>query len=158
MVEETKESVWTREQDVAFEEAIVTYADEDDEERWEKIAAEVPGEKSVEEIKNHYELLVEDVERIESGVVPLPVYSSSMDDSESHAGEGGTGKKRGQNGSVSNHGKASKSEQERRKGIAWSEEEHRNSWRTNTNRTVGLLEKTSSAILTDCVGNHIHYC
>ncbi|GJY26542.1 transcription factor SRM1 [Tanacetum coccineum] len=125
MVEEMKESVWTREQDVAFEEAIVTYADEDDEERWEKIAAEVPGEKSVEEIKNHYELLVEDVERIESGVVPLPVYSSSMDDSESHAGEGGTGKKRGHNGSESNHGKASKSEQERRKGIAWSEEEHR---------------------------------
>lgn len=125
MVEETKESVWTREQDVAFEEAIVTYPDEDDEERWDKIAAEVPGEKSAEEIKNHYELLVEDVERIDSGVVPLPVYSSSMDDSESQAGEGGTGKKRGQNGSESNHGKASKSEQERRKGIAWTEEEHR---------------------------------
>ncbi|KAF5761931.1 putative transcription factor MYB-related family [Helianthus annuus] len=124
-----KESVWSREQDIAFENALVSYPDEDDEERWEKIAAEVPGNKSVEEIKNHYELLLEDLERIESGVVPLPVYSSSLDDSESQAGDVGTSKKggnAGQNVNESNHGgKGSKSEQERRKGIAWTEEEHR---------------------------------
>ncbi|KAK9051239.1 hypothetical protein SSX86_027865 [Deinandra increscens subsp. villosa] len=123
-----KDSEWSREQDIAFENALVTYPDEDDEDRWEKIAAVVPGEKTVDEIKNHYELLLEDLERIESGIVPLPVYSS-LNDSESHAGDVGTNKKGGnggQNAGESNHGgKGSKSEQERRKGIAWTEEEHR---------------------------------
>ena len=122
------DSVWTREQDKAFENALVTYPDEDSEDRWEKIAAAVPG-KSVEEIKHHYELLVEDLDNIESGIVPLPCYSSSLDDSESHAGDGGTSKKGGhfgQNSSESNHGgKSSKADQERRKGIAWTEDEHR---------------------------------
>ncbi|XP_076926137.1 transcription factor SRM1-like [Bidens hawaiensis] len=124
-----KESIWSREQDIAFENALTTYLDEDDDERFKKIAAEVPGNKSVEEIKKHYELLLEDVDRIESGVVPLPVYSSSLDDSESHAGEVGTSKKganAGQNVNGSSHGgKGAKAEQERRKGIAWTEEEHR---------------------------------
>lgn len=124
-----KDSVWTREQDIAFENALVAFPDEDSEDRWEKIAADIPGGKSVEEIKNHYELLLEDLERIDSGVVPLPSYTSSLDDSESHAGDVGTSKKggnTGQNTSESNHGgKASKAEQERRKGIAWSEDEHR---------------------------------
>lgn len=129
MVDETvRDSVWTRAQDKAFENALVTYPDEDAKDRWEKIAATVPG-KSVEEIKHHYELLVEDLDNIEAGLVPLPCYSSSLDDSESHAGDGGTSKKGGnfgQNSSESNHGgKASKSDQERRKGIAWTEDEHR---------------------------------
>ncbi|XP_071735774.1 transcription factor SRM1 [Rutidosis leptorrhynchoides] len=126
MADETdKDSVWTREQDIAFENALVTYPDEDAEDRWEKIAAEVPGEKSAEEIKRHYELLLEDLDRIESGVVPLPLYSS-LDDSESHAGEGGTSKKTGQSTNESSHGgKGSKADQERRKGIAWTEDEHR---------------------------------
>ncbi|KAL8227730.1 hypothetical protein R6Q57_015314 [Mikania cordata] len=123
-----KDSVWSREQDIAFENSLISYPDEDDEDRWEKIAAEVPGNKSIEEIKNHYELLLEDLDRIETGLVPLPEYSS-LDDSESHAGDGGTHKKganAGHNASESTHGgKGSKSEQERRKGIAWTEEEHR---------------------------------
>lgn len=123
--EAVKDSIWTREQDKAFEHALVTYPDEDDEDRFEKIAEKVPG-KSVEEIKHHYELLLEDLERIESGLVPLPSYSSPLDDSESHAGDAGGTSKKGQNTTESNHGgKASKSEQERRKGIAWTEDEHR---------------------------------
>ncbi|XP_023766098.1 transcription factor SRM1 [Lactuca sativa] len=123
-------SIWSREQDKAFENALVDYPDEDDENRWEKIAGDVPG-KSVEEIKRHYEMLMEDLDRIESGLVPLPCYSSSLDDdSESHAGnDGGSGtSKKAQNTNESNHnhgGKASKSDQERRKGIAWTEDEHR---------------------------------
>jgi len=38
---------------------------------WEKNATEVLG-KTIEEIKYHYELLVEDNSQIESGCVPLP--------------------------------------------------------------------------------------
>lgn len=121
-------SVWSRDQDKAFENALASYA-EDASDRWEKISADVPG-KTPEEIKQHYELLLDDINRIESGSVPLPCYnSSSPEGSTGHAAEDGTGKKGGhvtQFGSDSNHGgKASRSDQERRKGIAWSEEEHR---------------------------------
>ncbi|KAA8541467.1 hypothetical protein F0562_025430 [Nyssa sinensis] len=120
-------SEWSREQDKAFENALATYP-EDSSDRWEKIASVVPG-KSFEEIKHHYELLVDDVNQIESGCVPLPCYNSSLDGSTSHVGDDGTGKKGGHFGhfnSDSNHGgKASRSDQERRKGIAWTEDEHR---------------------------------
>ncbi|KAJ9188761.1 hypothetical protein P3X46_000128 [Hevea brasiliensis] len=119
-------SLWTREQDKAFENALATYP-EDAPDRWEKIAADVPG-KTQEEIKLHYELLVEDLNQIEAGCVPLPNYSSS-EGSVSHAGDEGTSKKGGHLGhhnSESAHGnKASRSDQERRKGIAWTEDEHR---------------------------------
>ncbi|XP_038720055.1 transcription factor SRM1-like [Tripterygium wilfordii] len=120
-------SVWTREQDKTFENALATHP-EDSPDRWEKIAADVPG-KTLEEIKEHYELLVEDVNQIESGCVPLPNYTTSSEGSPSHAGNEGTGKKGGHFGhynSESNHGsKGSRSDQERRKGIAWTEDEHR---------------------------------
>ncbi|KAI3502042.1 hypothetical protein L1887_30073 [Cichorium endivia] len=119
-----KESIWTREQDRAFENALVAYPEEDSNDRWEKIATSVPG-KSVKEIKHHYELLLEDLDRIESGIVPLPCYSTSSDDSASHGDDDGNSKKSG-NLSESIHGvKSSKSDQERRKGVAWSEDEHR---------------------------------
>ncbi|PIN21724.1 Zuotin [Handroanthus impetiginosus] len=125
--DESSSSVWSREQDKQFERAIAAYP-EDTCDRWEKIAADVPG-KSVEEIKHHYELLVDDVNRIESGAVQVPCYNPSTDGSISHAGDEGSGKKCGSFGhsnSDSNHGgKSSRSDQERRKGIAWTEDEHR---------------------------------
>lgn len=126
--EESTSFVWNREQDKAFENALATYP-EDSADRWEKIAADVPG-KSLEEIKHHYEILIDDVNRIESGCVPVPCYSSSSDGgSSSQAADEGTGKKSGNLGhfsSESNHGgKASRADQERRKGIAWTEDEHR---------------------------------
>ncbi|KAK2984275.1 hypothetical protein RJ640_003834 [Escallonia rubra] len=120
-------SVWSREQDIAFENALATYP-EDSADRWERISADVPG-KSLEDIKNHYELLVDDVNRIDAGRVPLPSYSSTSDGSGDHAGEEVTGKKGGGLGHFSNEsnhvGKASRSDQERRKGVAWTEDEHR---------------------------------
>ncbi|KAK6946780.1 SANT/Myb domain [Dillenia turbinata] len=116
-------SLWSREQDKAFENALATYA-EDLFDRWERIAADVPG-KTFEEVKHHYELLVDDVGQIESGCVPLPSYTSL----EGSCKEGGGAKKGGHAGhhsSESGHGsKASRSDQERRKGIAWTEDEHR---------------------------------
>ncbi|XP_061354284.1 transcription factor SRM1-like [Gastrolobium bilobum] len=120
-------SEWSREQDKAFENALAIHP-EDASDRWEKIAADVPG-KTVEEIKQHYELLVYDINQIESGCVPLPSYNSSSEGTTSQASDEGIGKKGahlGQHNSESNHGtKASRSDQERRKGIAWTEEEHR---------------------------------
>ncbi|KAL6189674.1 hypothetical protein ACLB2K_036077 [Fragaria x ananassa] len=116
-------SLWTWDQDKAFENALATYP-EDSPDRWEKIAADVEG-KSVEEIKHHYELLVDDISQIEAGCIPLPCYNSSFEGSTSLANDEGTSKK-GHYASESNHGsKASRADQERRKGIAWTEDEHR---------------------------------
>ncbi|XP_057445128.1 transcription factor SRM1-like isoform X2 [Lotus japonicus] len=120
-------SDWSREQEKAFENALATYP-EDASDRWEKIAADVPG-KSIKEIKQHYEVLVDDISQIESGRVPLPLYNSTPERSTSHASDEGVGKKTGHIrhcNSESNHGsKGSRSDQERRKGIAWTEDEHR---------------------------------
>ncbi|KAL5543052.1 hypothetical protein UlMin_010762 [Ulmus minor] len=119
-------SSWSREQDKAFENALATHP-EDAADRWERITTDVPG-KTLEEVKHHYELLVDDVNQIESGCVPLPSYNSSSEGSSSHAGDEGSGKKGGNSGnfsSESNHGSKARSEQERRKGIAWTEDEHR---------------------------------
>ncbi|GAB2275311.1 hypothetical protein Dimus_010072 [Dionaea muscipula] len=125
--EKDSSSLWSREQDKAFENALATYPD-DSIDRWEKIAADVPG-KTLEEVKHHYDLLVEDINQIESGCIGLPSYTSSLDGSTIHAAEDGTAKKGGHFGhfnSEANHGgKASRSDQERRKGIAWTEDEHK---------------------------------
>lgn len=127
MDEKSKSSIWSREQDKAFENALATYP-EDALDRWEKIAGNIPG-KTLEDIKEHYELLVDDVNQIESGFVPLPSYSFSSDGSPSHASEEGTGKKGDNHGldkSESHFGsRAPRSDQERRKGTAWTEDEHR---------------------------------
>ncbi|KAG6503506.1 transcription factor SRM1-like [Zingiber officinale] len=108
-------SSWTRDQEKAFENAIATHP-EGCGERWEKIAADVPG-KTVEDVKDHYDLLVEDVNRIQSGRVPLPFYPSPSDGADHATDAGG--------GGVGHSGKVSRAEQERRKGIAWTEDEHR---------------------------------
>lgn len=63
---------WTAKQNKAFENALAMY-DQDTPDRWQKLAKAVGG-KTVEEVKKHYEKLVEDVNRIESGEVPLPNY------------------------------------------------------------------------------------
>lgn len=122
--ESVKCSIWTRDQDKRFEYGLATYH-EDSEDRWERIAADIP-EKTIEEIKQHYQLLVDDIERIESGCVPLPNYNYSADGLTGQVGDEGTGKKSGNLGQFgTDGGRASRAEQERRKGIAWSEEEHR---------------------------------
>ncbi|KAJ1384949.1 SANT/Myb domain [Sesbania bispinosa] len=65
-------SVWTAKQNKRFENALAIY-DEGTPDRWQKLARAVGG-KTVEEVKRHYEKLVEDVKQIEEGHVPLPNY------------------------------------------------------------------------------------
>ncbi|XP_078448567.1 duplicated homeodomain-like superfamily protein [Wolffia australiana] len=125
MEEPSSSSTWTREQEKAFENALAVHP-EDFADRWELIAEAVKG-KSVEDVKRHYELLVEDINGIESGLVPVPCYVSSSDSPAEYAGESSGGSKKGSHshGDQGNGGKGSRAEQERRKGIAWTEEEHR---------------------------------
>ncbi|GFY95869.1 RAD-like 5 [Actinidia rufa] len=65
-------SMWTTKQNKLFENALAIY-DRETPERWANIARAVGGGKTVEEVKRHYEALVEDVKQIESGRVALPL-------------------------------------------------------------------------------------
>ncbi|KAL4568968.1 hypothetical protein LXL04_024592 [Taraxacum kok-saghyz] len=65
-------SSWTPKQNKLFEKALAVY-DKDTPDRWQKVARAVGG-KSEEEVKRHYELLIEDLRHIESGNVPFPNY------------------------------------------------------------------------------------
>ncbi|XAR57904.1 hypothetical protein NMG60_11026197 [Bertholletia excelsa] len=68
-------SSWTAKQNKLFEKALAVY-DKDTPERWQKVATVVGG-KSAEEVRRHYELLVEDLRHIESGSFPVPNYRST---------------------------------------------------------------------------------
>ncbi|KAF3796269.1 RADIALIS-like 6 protein [Nymphaea thermarum] len=58
-------SSWTSKQNKSFERALAVY-DKDTPDRWKNVAAMVGG-KTAEEVKRHYDLLMEDVKSIESG-------------------------------------------------------------------------------------------
>lgn len=129
--------VWSREEEKAFENAIAMHWVEDSKEQWNKIASMVPS-KSVDELKQHYQLLVEDVCAIEAGHVPLPTYIGEESATSTHGNSAitssdrrpnaayGTGFSGATHDSVAAGGKGgSRSDQERRKGIPWTEEEHR---------------------------------
>ncbi|KAA8537622.1 hypothetical protein F0562_027230 [Nyssa sinensis] len=68
-------STWTPKQNKLFENALTIY-DKDTPDRWHNLAKAVGG-KTAEEVKRHYEMLVEDVNHIESGLVPLPNYKQA---------------------------------------------------------------------------------
>ncbi|KAI9113384.1 hypothetical protein K1719_015909 [Acacia pycnantha] len=66
---------WTREENRRFEDALAVYGPEDPN-RWQHVANAVAG-KSAQEVRRHYEILTEDVNRIERDQVPLPRYVHS---------------------------------------------------------------------------------
>ncbi|XP_074381842.1 protein RADIALIS-like 3 [Apium graveolens] len=68
----SRNSSWTPKQNKLFEKALATY-DKDTPDRWHNIARAVGG-KTAEEVKRHYEILIEDLQHIESGTVPFPNY------------------------------------------------------------------------------------
>lgn len=68
-------STWTTKQNKKFENALAIY-DKDTPDRWQNLARAVGG-KTVEEVKRHYEMLVEDLKQIEEGHVPLPNYRNA---------------------------------------------------------------------------------
>jgi hypothetical protein len=121
-------AAWTREEDKALENAVAKAApppaDVPPDESWfSALAASLPA-RSPEEVRRHYEALVEDVGAIEAGRVPLPRYSG--EESAANSPKDGGGHRRDEPKGVVDAGKScSKAEQERRKGIPWTEEEHR---------------------------------
>ncbi|KAJ3675245.1 hypothetical protein LUZ60_004287 [Juncus effusus] len=106
------EKPWTRDEDKAFETALATSdAAAEGRRRWEGIAALVPS-RTAEEVRRHYDLLVDDVKAIEEGRVGLPAYALGEEDEK-------------ELGFEKSSTKLSRSEQERRKGIPWTEKEHK---------------------------------
>ncbi|KAJ6707883.1 PROTEIN RADIALIS-LIKE 3 [Salix viminalis] len=69
-------STWTPRENKLFEKALALF-DKDTPDRWQNIAKAVGGEKSAEEVKRQYEILIEDLKHIESGRVPIPKYKTS---------------------------------------------------------------------------------
>ncbi|XP_073157119.1 transcription factor RADIALIS-like [Henckelia pumila] len=63
---------WSAKENKAFEQALAVY-DKDTPDRWTNVAKAIGG-RTTEEVKRHYENLVEDVKYIESGNVPFPNY------------------------------------------------------------------------------------
>uniref|UniRef100_A0A7N1A1X2 Uncharacterized protein n=1 Tax=Kalanchoe fedtschenkoi TaxID=63787 RepID=A0A7N1A1X2_KALFE len=128
-------SSWSRDEDRAFEDAIATHWVEnleDSDEHWEKIAAALPT-KSIHQLKHHYRLLVEDVNDIDAGIIPLPEYvgddasPSSSSKKSPYIADSNNNNNNSKKGFPGHESKANsnRSEQERRKGIPWTEEEHR---------------------------------
>jgi SHAQKYF class myb-like DNA-binding protein len=109
---------WTREDDKLFERALLIVP-EDLPNRWENIAEQVPG-KSVVEVRDHYEDLVHDVLEIDSGRVEVPSYPDDL----AVSGGGGLSDWDSSN-QISFGSKTRHSDNERKKGTPWTEEEHR---------------------------------
>lgn len=135
---------WSREEEKAFEDAIAMHWIEDNKQTWDKISCLVPS-KSIQELKYHYQLLVEDVAAIDAGDIPFPTYNSATGEEQSslvssnvkdhyHEKEkqfsscGFASAVTHESAPSQSGGKgraSSRAEQERRKGIPWTEEEHR---------------------------------
>lgn len=72
---QSSSSYWTPKQNKSFEKALALY-DKDTPDRWQNVAKAV-GDKTAEEVKRHYQILLEDLRQIESGHIPLPNYKST---------------------------------------------------------------------------------
>ncbi|XP_027184118.1 protein RADIALIS-like 3 [Coffea eugenioides] len=71
-------STWSYQQNKLFENALATYCEDPPELFFQNVAKAV-GDKTAEEVKRHYEILVEDIQKIESGQIPLPNYNDDVD-------------------------------------------------------------------------------
>ncbi|WOG95981.1 hypothetical protein DCAR_0415311 [Daucus carota subsp. sativus] len=121
---ESKPTKWTLEENKQFENALALF-DKDTPDRWYNIAAMIPG-KTVNDVMKQYKELEEDVSVIEAGLIPVPGYASDNSfELEWINNQGFEGLKQ----FYVPGGKRSPSDrpcdQERKKGLAWTEEEHR---------------------------------
>eukprot|EP00262_Sarcandra_glabra_P005241 TRINITY_DN1661_c0_g1_i1.p1 TRINITY_DN1661_c0_g1~~TRINITY_DN1661_c0_g1_i1.p1 ORF type:complete len:264 (+),score=30.27 TRINITY_DN1661_c0_g1_i1:58-849(+) len=105
---------WTPYENKQFEKALAV-VEADTPHRWEKVASMVPGKTPL-QIQKHYESLVEDVAFIDSGCFPIPQYVPNEYVEE-------FSKFRVPKRSLLSV--KSGSDHERRKGVSWTEEEHR---------------------------------
>lgn len=120
---------WTAEENKQFENALALF-DEDTPDRWHNVASLIPG-KTVNDVVKQYRELVEDVTDIEAGLIPVPGYATTSnsftlewmtDDNQTcfngfTAADAAAAAKRNTSTRCNDH--------ERKKGVPWTEEEHR---------------------------------
>ncbi|KAK8491386.1 hypothetical protein V6N13_015203 [Hibiscus sabdariffa] len=124
LFQESEGTSWTPHENKCFENALALY-DKDTPDRWLKVAALIPG-KTVGDVIKQYRELEEDVSDIEAGLIPIPGYSSDsftlewVNDSRGFDGFRNYYTPGGKRGTGTRP-----SDQERKKGVPWTEEEHR---------------------------------
>ncbi|KAK7305357.1 hypothetical protein VNO77_43262 [Canavalia gladiata] len=114
---------WTPAENKLFENALAVY-DKDTPDRWHKVAQMIPG-KTVMDVMKQYKELEVDVCNIEAGLIPIPGYSSTTTspftldwvNTPGYDGFKGLTAKRSSSGRPP--------DQERKKGVPWTEEEHK---------------------------------
>jgi len=120
----TPASGWTFEENKAFEVALAVHYH--DPNRWVKIASQIPG-KTPQEVQKYFLLLEEDLRRIDSGTIPLPRYQApSKPVTPRPASVPPPSKKiKLEPNTAAAAAAAAAAAGDRRKGIPWTEEEHR---------------------------------
>nr|UKB40116.1 MYB transcription factor [Staphisagria picta] len=115
---------WTQQENKLFENALAIY-DRDTPDRWQRVADMIPG-KTVIDVYNQYKELENDVSDIEAGVIPIPGYTTSsftlewVSEQRNYHGLNqtyGCGMKRTSSARPFDH--------ERKKGVPWTEDEHK---------------------------------
>ncbi|KAA0037348.1 transcription factor DIVARICATA [Cucumis melo var. makuwa] len=108
---------WTKEENKMFESALAIY-DKETPDRWFKVAAMIPG-KTVSDVIKQYKELEEDVCEIEAGRFPIPGYDLASSFSFEFVDDRNFDvyRRKSSVGRGSDH--------ERKKGVPWTEEEHK---------------------------------
>ncbi|KAB2013757.1 hypothetical protein ES319_D09G178200v1 [Gossypium barbadense] len=114
LFQESKDIKWTHQENKRFENALALY-DQQTPDRWFNVAAMIPG-KTVADVIKQYRELEEDVSDIEAGLIPIPGYLTdsftfNWVNNYTPGGKTGTG--------------TPPCDQERNKGVPWTEDEHR---------------------------------
>ncbi|GER34957.1 duplicated homeodomain-like superfamily protein [Striga asiatica] len=110
-------AMWTKEENKKFESALAIF-DENTPNRWFHVAAMIPG-KTVYDVMNQYRELESDVSDIEAGLVPVPGYLVSSFTLDS-------GEEDDRSFFIDSYRKRARApDHERKKGVPWTEDEHR---------------------------------
>uniref|UniRef100_A0A5B7ASN4 Putative transcription factor DIVARICATA n=1 Tax=Davidia involucrata TaxID=16924 RepID=A0A5B7ASN4_DAVIN len=116
LLEESRSTKWTPAENKIFENALALY-DKDTPDRWQKVAAMIPG-KTVVDVMKQYKELEDDVSSIEAGLMDsTPPFTLEWGHSNGFKQPYSSGGKR--------FPSTRSSEQERKKGVPWTEEEHK---------------------------------
>ncbi|KAK1428676.1 hypothetical protein QVD17_17515 [Tagetes erecta] len=129
-----KSTIWTPIENKLFENALAKF-DKDTPDRWQKVAEMVPG-KTVADVKRQYKELEDDVSSIEAGYSPKYRYNNNNNKScaftlewgDNHDFDRGKSPPYVAGGTLTPSGVMAAGrpvEQERKKGVPWTEEEHK---------------------------------
>ncbi|XP_061358055.1 transcription factor DIVARICATA-like [Gastrolobium bilobum] len=122
-LEDHRNTKWTPAENKLFENALAVY-DKDTPDRWHKVAEMIPG-KTVGDVMKQYKELEADISNIEAGLIPVPGYSTTtspftLDWVNTPGYDDGF---KGLTAKRSSSGRPP--DQERKKGVPWTEEEHK---------------------------------